>query len=237
MRININKKWKRVLKIIFWGWLISSLIFIGMIYYQLSIVPAQLYQKAQLSESYEAIIVPGVPFYEKNGKWSFIMKARVYWAYFLYKTGKAKNIIYSGGAVYSPYVEAQIMGLYGEKLGVDPKHIFTENRAEHSTENLYYSLLIAKEQGFKRIALATDPFQHRMLRKFAIEYGLSLDYIPIVFSKLQQMPQPDVVIDPSSACVSKENFIALPERESWSERMQGTRGEKILEDSRIPLMK
>src|SRR5438067_574875 len=62
--------------------------------------------------SFDAIIVPGVPF--ENGRWSQTMKSRVGWSYYLYRKGIAKNIIYSGAAVYSPYVEARIMALYGE---------------------------------------------------------------------------------------------------------------------------
>lgn len=70
-----------------------------------------------------------------------------------------KNIIYSGGAVYSPYKESVIMGLFGQKLGIPSKNTFYDTLARHSTENVYYSYLLAKEIGFKSIALGADPFQ------------------------------------------------------------------------------
>ncbi|NPA67471.1 MAG: YdcF family protein, partial [Chlorobi bacterium] len=111
---------------------------------------------------YDAIIVPGVPFDGKE--WSDIMKMRVYWSYLLYKRGVAEHIIYSGGAVYSPYYESEIMKLYAIKLGIPDSVIFTDTVAEHSTENLWYSFKLAKQKGFKKLALATDPVQNFMTR-------------------------------------------------------------------------
>src|SRR5690606_27635585 len=86
---------------------------------------------------YDAIIVPGVPFDGEN--WSETMKMRVCWSKYLYDKGYAKNIIYSGSAVYTEYEEASIMALYAEELGIPKEHIFRDQRAEHSTENVYYS--------------------------------------------------------------------------------------------------
>ena len=56
---------------------------------------------------YDAVIVPGVPFNEPS--WDKPMLMRVVWAVHLYKRGITKNIIMSGSAVYTPYVEAKIM--------------------------------------------------------------------------------------------------------------------------------
>src|SRR4051812_13441308 len=52
----------------------------------------------------DAIIVPGLAFDSKN--WGTLMKRRVIWSWRLYKNGLARNVIYSGAAVYSPYKEA-----------------------------------------------------------------------------------------------------------------------------------
>lgn len=58
------------------------------------------------------------------------------------------------------------MGLYAQQLGIPAQHIFYDTLARHSVENVYYSYLIAKEQGFKIVAIATDPFQSIFLRNF-----------------------------------------------------------------------
>ena len=110
----------------------------------------EYFQQAKKNAPYDAIIVPGVPHDGKS--WSSIMNIRVSWADYLYKKGITKNIIFSGGAVYTKYSEAKIMAEYGKALGIPEEHIFTDTNAEHSTENVYYSYLIAKKQGFKKIA-------------------------------------------------------------------------------------
>lgn len=179
-----------------------------------------------IDKEYDVIVVPGVPF--ENGRWSQIMKARIYWSKYLYDRGIAKNIMYSGSAVYSPYYEAEIMAMYAEAIGIPGEGIYTETMAEHSTENIYYSYQKAKMLGFNSIALASDPFQTKMLRRFIrkkIDSPVAL--IPIVFDTLKAMePQmTDPEIDFESAY--KENFVSLEERESFRERFRGTIGLSI----------
>jgi hypothetical protein len=176
-----------------------------------------------MEDPYDIVIVPGVPL--ENGKWSYTMKGRVCWSKYLYDKRITKNVIYSGAAVYSPYCEAEIMALYAEKLGIPKEHIFTETRAEHSTENVYYSYKKARNLGFKRIALASDQFQTKMLRRFTrIKVSKQVGLIPIVSDTLEpitsQMTDPEIDIQKAF----KQNFKALPERENFLKRLKGTRG-------------
>jgi uncharacterized SAM-binding protein YcdF (DUF218 family) len=176
-----------------------------------------------MTEKYDIVVVPGVPF--ENGKWSNTMKERVYWSKFLYDKGITKNVMYSGSAVYTPYCEAVIMALYAEKIGIRKENIFTETKAEHSTENIYYSYKKARKLGFKRIALASDPFQTKMLRRFTrklVDAGVGL--IPIVADSLRAMESKmtDPQIDYKKAY--ENNFKPLPDRENFLKRYRGTRG-------------
>lgn len=181
-------------------------------------------ERYTVPQPYDAIIVPGVPF--KDGTWSKVMKMRVHWAVHLYKTGMAKNIVFSGSSVYSPYIEARIMALYAQELGVEKAHIFTEERAEHSSENLYYSYRLAKDNGLEKIALATDPFQGSFLRGFARKIKLdSIGFLPVVFKKLEEIDLVTPEIDPSWAYV--EDFISIVERETMAVRFRGTMGKFI----------
>jgi hypothetical protein len=176
------------------------------------------------SMKFDAIIVPGIPF--KNGGWDSVMKARVIWSWILYKNGIAKNIIYSGGAVYSPFKEAIIMGLYAQKLGIPAEHIFYDTAARHSTENIYYSYLIAKQVGFKSLALATDPFQSFLLRGFTRKrFATPIYHIPFVTDSLKIYNYLNPGIDPNAARVT--NFQSITEKESFWERMRGTLGKNI----------
>ncbi|MBL7763452.1 MAG: YdcF family protein [Chitinophagaceae bacterium] len=182
---------------------------------------ARLYKDAESAAPYDAIIVPGVPF--KNNTWDKIMKGRIYWAKFLYDKGIAKNIIFSGSSVYTPYYEAEIMRLYAIELGIPPGNIFTEKKAEHSTENAYYSYKYGKKSGFNRMALASDPFQSKMLKKF-IRKKVSKDVgiIPFVIDTLKKIEP--TMIDPviNYEQAFNKNFISIKKRDSFWKRIRGT---------------
>ncbi|MDP4251461.1 MAG: YdcF family protein [Bacteroidota bacterium] len=186
----------------------------------------KLYQQALQKKPYDVIIVPGVPF--ENGQWSRVMKGRIYWSKFLYDHGIARNIIYSGSAVYTPYTEGEIMALYAISLGIPKEHIYSETRAQHSTENVYYAYRLARKMGFKTVALASDPFQTHMLRKFTrkkVSAGIGL--IPMVEDSLKAMEpeMKDPVIDPQSAY--RKDFISITKRENFWQRWRGTLGRNI----------
>ncbi len=186
----------------------------------------QRYYTKALIQSYDMIAVPGVPFTEAG--WDSTMKARVYWSKYLFDKGIAKNIMYSGSSVYSPYYEGEIMALYAIAIGIPKKNIFTETKAQHSTENLYYVYLKSKKLGFTHIALATDPFQAKQLRRFAREkIGADVGLIPIVFDTLKKL-QPFMInpkIDYQKAYDS--NFVSLKSKESFWKRLRGTMGKNI----------
>lgn len=121
-----------------------------------------LYGDAKERAPYGAIIVPGVPFDGEN--WSPTMKSRVLWSYYLYENGITENIIYSGGAVYTKYSEAKVMAEYGKALGIPASHIYLDTLAEHSSENVYYSYLVAKRNNLKKSLLQPIHFKQRGLK-------------------------------------------------------------------------
>ena len=184
------------------------------------------YFKKASSKSYDMIAVPGVPFTETG--WDSTMKARVYWSKYLYDKGITKNIMYSGSSVYSPYYEGEIMALYAIAIGIPKENVFTETKAQHSTENLYYVYLKSKKLGFTDIALATDPFQAKQLKRFArVKINKNVGLIPIVFDTLKAI-QPFMInpkIDYQKAFNS--NFISIKSRESFWKRLRGTMGKNI----------
>lgn len=187
--------------------------------------PVKDLAKAAVVKPFDAIIVPGVPF--KNGTWDSVMKARVVWSYILYKDGYTRNVIYSGSSVYSPYYESKIMGLYAEQLGIPKEHIFYESEARHSTENVYYSYLLAKKHGFKSIALATDPFQSSMLRSFTRKrFETEIYHVPFIADslKLYNHLNPSIATESAKATT---DFISIKETETFRQRLRGTFGKNI----------
>lgn len=173
---------------------------------------------------FDAGIVPGVPWVV--GGWDTAMKGRVIWAVHLYQRGLVKNLIFSGGAVYSPYYEGKIMCLYAQKLGVPAEHCFAEIQAEHSVENVYYSHKIADSLGFKNVALLTDPFQAALLKGLLRKFHPRITRIPFIVDTLKNLNHVNPQIDGTSA--RDPNFtVPLWDRVTKFERLQGTRGKKV----------
>lgn len=203
----------------------TSLLFLFSSCYYNSRKATDLLKEAE-NKTYDIVVVPGVPL--ENGKWSDVMKGRVYWSKYLYDKGITKNIMYSGSSVYTPYKEGEVMAMYAKAIGIPAEHIFTETKAEHSTENIYYGYHKAKRLGFNTIALASDPFQTKLLKSF-IKRKVSRDVgiIPFVMDTLKQM-QP-TMIDPhlDFSSLRVQNFTALPDRQSFWKRFRGTRGHNI----------
>lgn len=174
---------------------------------------------------FDAVIIPGVPYFK--GGWDTMMKQRVLWSWILYKNGYVRNIIYSGGAVYTRYCEARIMGLYGQALGIPKERIFFDTMARHSTENIYYSYLLAKKQSFKSIAVATDPGQSRLLRSFTRKrFSTPIYHLPCNPDSVRHYGALNPLIDPGTARVDGE-WQSIMQQESFWQRFRGTLGRGI----------
>ncbi len=186
--------------------------------------PNKLFRRALKNQPYDVVIVPGCPF--DGITWSMAMKGRVIWATYLVKKGIAKNIIFSGAAVYTPYVEAKIMALYAQELEVPKEKIFVEDKAQHSTENIYNSYQMAKKMGFTKIAVASDPFQSNLLMGFTKRrFKLPIAHIPFVIDTLATIDDVNPIINAASAKV--ENFKSILEMQSKWYRFKGTQGKNI----------
>lgn len=173
---------------------------------------------------YDAVIVPGVPFNEPE--WDRVMLMRVVWSVHLFKKGVTKNIIMSGAAVYTPYVEARIMKQYAIALGVPEQNIFVEDRAEHSTENVWYGFKLGQKQGFVNMALASDKFQTRLLYRFGRKRTKGLEFLPTLFDTLRTLSHETPKIEYKHLKLDS-TFVPLPDRESKWRRFRGTQGKNI----------
>lgn len=194
-------------------------------YHALSKRPERILKRlVNEGQSFDAIVVPGVPFQPKG--WDTMMKTRILWSCYLYETGMARHIIFSGGAVYSPYYEARIMGLYAQKLGVPESCIFYETTAEHSTENVFYAYELARKLGFKSIALATDAVQSAFLRPFTRRhFATPVIHIPIVREKIRLSQEHNPGINAALALAT--DFVPIAKRQRWWTRLRGTFGMNI----------
>lgn len=173
---------------------------------------------------YDVVIVPGIPFNEPT--WDGPLMLRMIWAVHLYKKGYAKNIMMSGAAVYTPYYEAEIMKQFAVAMGVPPEHVIVEKKAEHSTENVWYGYLLAKKLGFKTIAVASDPFQSKLLYRFVKRRTKGVEMMPAIFDSTRAYSHDAPVIEFKHLRLDS-TFIPLPNRESKWKRLRGTWGKNI----------
>jgi uncharacterized SAM-binding protein YcdF (DUF218 family) len=187
------------------------------------------FERALAHKPYDAIIVPGLPYDKENT--SSVMKMRMYWAKYLYDSGFTRNIIFSGSAVYTPFVESVAMKVMADSLGIPSKHTFSETEAEHSTENVYYSWKMARGLGFKKIAVATDPFQASMLRSFIRKHTPGVEIIPIIYDKIDIKDKELPRIDTTSSF--RKDFVSIKEREGFFERLRYTMGKRIKEEKKL----
>lgn len=180
-------------------------------------------KKHKDNDVYDVIIVPGVPYQDASMK--LVLKSRILWAKYLYDHKAAKNIIFSGSSVYSPYIEGVIMKIYADSLHIPSAHTFSETQAEHSTENIYYSVEMARKLGFKKIAVATDQYQMVILNYYIKKNYPDIKIIPIDYEKIDLINSQWPEIDETPAFV--ENFISLVKRENRSQRFKGTLGKNV----------
>ncbi len=186
--------------------------------------PKKRLQKIEAIKPVDVVIVPGLPLY--HGQWDTLLKTRMLWSEFLIRKGYARHVIYSGNAVYTPWMEGPSMALMAQQLGIDSAQILVDTMAEHSTENLYYSYRMAKAKGFKSMAVATDPFQCAMLHKFAKKnFEEEIYFLPVIYDSIKARTNVEVYID--TTLTKKKQFRSLEERQDYKERLKGTRGKEI----------
>ena len=183
--------------------------------------------KDKIANPYDVIIVPGVPYQEPSLK--SVLKSRILWAKYLFEKGVTKNIIFSGASVYTPYIESKVMKIYADSLGIPSENTFAEEEAEHSTENIFYSVQMARDLGFKRIALATDHFQAIFLKGYIKKKFPDVEIIAIQYKKINMKTAwPEIDAEPAYA----NNFVSLTERENKLKRFKGTMGKNVIDNKK-----
>ena len=82
-------------------------LFVALLYFLVTIQSCSLDKRVTRADKkylprapYDVIIVPGYPYYDKDTAPFPLLQARMNWAKELYDQGLAKNIIFSGGAVF-----------------------------------------------------------------------------------------------------------------------------------------
>ncbi len=170
---------------------------------------ARVYKKNVARAPYDVIIVPGFPYDTVPGNQPWL-SVRLYWAKALYERGIARNIIFSGSSVHTPYNEATIMKIAADSLGIPAEHTFVETEALHSKENVRLGCKLAHKLGFKKIAIATDAYQFSYTMAFLWYTAPGAGILPLSKDSFAFYNKPLPKINPQSAFV--RDFVPLEQR-------------------------
>lgn len=169
----------------------------------------QLYTVNAAAAPYDVVIIPGLPFDTPTP--NNLFKARMLWSKDLYDKGLVKNIIYSGAAVHTPYIEGEVMKEISMLLGIPAEHTFAETKAEHTVNNIEEGLKLARQMGFSKVAVATDPFQTAFLKRHIDKNKLPIALLPFdldSFSRFEKQALPHF----NSERAFVKDFVPLKER-------------------------
>ncbi len=216
-------------------WLIGLLVLLAIVAvlayamsWNLKRITINTYNQDLVKAPYDVIIVPGIPYDTANS--NILLKVRIFWAKNLLDKGIAKNIIFSGAAVHTPWVEGKVMKILADSLGISSLNTFTEDKAEHGNENVYYSYKLAKQLGFKKIALATDQYQNAFLTSFIEARTTDVAQLPVIIDSFPVYEKKTLpIIDAHEAFATK--FVPLKERESRWERFRSSLSKDVKESN------
>ena len=143
-------------------------------------------------------------------------KRRVIWGALLWQDQAVDLFLTSGNAVYSPYVEAELMAAGLEALGVPADRIFLEPQALHTDENIHNSLLVANAQGWE-LVVATDGIQARGGCAIARAFDTACTVMPIATKRYGAiLPEWEPVLDAVRVPMDPE-FVPVEERHAARE--------------------
>lgn len=136
---------------------------------------------------------------------------RVMQAVHLYKTGKVKKILLSGGSgkVWDDgYEEASVLRSVLIECAVAPEDIIIENKAMNTHENAVYSAeIISSQFEKKRILLITSAFHMRRSSGCLSKEKVKFDTYSVDFYSTDRVFTPDVFLIPNEYAMHKWQIL------------------------------
>lgn len=123
----------------------------------------------------DVAIILGCPA-EDDGSPSLCQLCRVKSAVRAYRRGEVRAVIFSGAAVWSPAVEADVMATVARRAGLPEEAILREPRALTTWMNLRFSQRIMRARGDRRALLITTANHAPRAARFAASFGLDASY-------------------------------------------------------------
>ncbi|WP_338442245.1 YdcF family protein [Synechococcus elongatus IITB4] len=131
--------------------------------------------------AFDVIIVLGSPANSDGGP-SEVMKQRVIEGVKRFYQGQAKHILFTGSAVYSEFIEADVMSEFAHSLGVPKDAILTDTKSKNTYQNIFNSIGVMRDQNWLSALVVTSPSHIQrtsfILSTYDIEYRVIGSHIP-----------------------------------------------------------
>lgn len=139
----------------------------------LSFIGASIWNFGKTIEnpSAEFAIVLGAAVY--NDAPSPVFKERINYAISLYKSGKVKKLIFTGGfGKGAKFSESEVAAKLAASQGIAPKDILIEEKSRTTHQNLLEAKEILDAENFKSTVLISDPLHLYRATKMANDLGI-----------------------------------------------------------------
>lgn len=135
------------------------------------------YSKKDETQKADVGIVLGAGIW--NDEPSPVFRERINHSIALYKDGYIKKIIFTGGkADGKRFSESYVARKYAEKLGVNSKDIFIEEKSKITQENLKFASVIMIENNLTEALLISDPLHMKRAVLIAKDFNISAHTSP-----------------------------------------------------------
>lgn len=142
------------------------------------------YGLAHDDKAADAAVVLGAA--EYNNRPSPVFRQRIEHAIQLYKDGRVRAIVFTGGpGKGSRFAEAEVGRDYAVRNGVKASDIFTESISKVTYGNLWEARRIAKREGFDRVLVVSDPIHMKRAVTMARDLGLDAHPSPTPTSQFR----------------------------------------------------
>ena len=145
--------------------------------------------RLQTPQKADAIIVLGAAAYYH--KPSPVFEERIRHAVSLYKQGKAKKIIFTGGTPKEGFLtEAEVGAKWAIKNGVRESDILLESNSRNTLDNLKNSAKIATKEKLHSFIVVSDPYHIARAKLMAQDLGLTVQMSPTPTSRFNTATLP-----------------------------------------------
>jgi uncharacterized SAM-binding protein YcdF (DUF218 family) len=122
------------------------------------------------SPAQAAIVLGAAAWGEKP---SPVFRERINHAIALYRSGKVKKLLFTGGfGKGSKVAESEVARRYAIRQGVPDADILTENRSRTTLENLRYAQQVARRHQLHSFLIVSDPLHMKRAMAMANDIGL-----------------------------------------------------------------